>query len=72
MEIQSVKAEKACRCGTTRDGKYAVPETEHSLLGNLYAAWGGTSIPTRVSFRCVKCGKVFDTSTEAKVRYANR
>lgn len=63
---------KACACGTTRFDRHAIPECEYSFVGNLYAAWGGTAIPTRVSFRCVKCDSLFDSTTEPRVRHANR
>jgi hypothetical protein len=49
-----------CRCGTHRESKFASGEREYSLMGTLYLLWGGTAIPTTVSFRCVKCGIVFD------------
>jgi hypothetical protein len=52
-----------CRCGTDRNSKYCLKDREYSFLGNLYLLWGGTSIPTRVSFRCIKCGKAFDSTT---------
>lgn len=58
---------RACACGTTRNDKFAVAETEHTILGNLYTIWGGTSIPIRVNFRCIKCDTLFDSSTNKKV-----
>jgi hypothetical protein len=53
-----------CRCGTDRTHRAATPEREYSLAGACYLLWGGTSIPTRVNFRCVYCGRVFDHATD--------
>ena len=68
----SVERRRACRCGTTRHDRFAIPEAEYSLLGNLYAAWGGTAIPTRGEFRCVKCNAWFDASTDPEVCRAHK
>jgi hypothetical protein len=54
----------ACRCGTDRESKYCVQDREYSFVRTLYLLWGGTSVPTKVSFRCVKCGKTFDSTTQ--------
>lgn len=40
---------------------------DYSFTGVLYLLWGGTSIPTKVSFACVKCGAPFDSSTSPRV-----
>jgi hypothetical protein len=53
-----------CACGTDRTMRAATPEREYSMLGTMYALWGGTAIPTRVKFRCVHCGVVFDSDSE--------
>jgi hypothetical protein len=53
-----------CRCGTDRTHRAATPEREYSFGGACYLLWGGTSIPTRVNFRCVHCGTVFDRRTD--------
>jgi hypothetical protein len=53
-----------CACGTDRTKREATPEREYTLLGTLYALWGGTSIPAVVRFRCVHCGEVFDESRD--------
>jgi len=29
-------------------------------MGTLYLLWGGTAVPTRVRFRCLQCGEIFD------------
>ncbi len=52
-----------CKCGTDRDSKFAVQEREYGFLGVLYLIWGGTAVPTKVSFRCVKCQRTFDSTT---------
>jgi hypothetical protein len=52
-----------CACGTDRESKFCVRDREYSFLRTLYLLWGGTSVPTKVSFRCVKCGKTFDVTT---------
>lgn len=52
-----------CGCGTDRDSKLCIRDRQYSFLRTLYLLWGGTSVPTRVSFRCVKCGKTFDSTT---------
>jgi hypothetical protein len=56
-----------CKCGTTRSSKFAVVNRDYSFTGLLYLLWGGTSIPNKVSFRCVKCGDLFETSTSPRV-----
>jgi|HubBroStandDraft_2_1064218.scaffolds.fasta_scaffold466485_1 hypothetical protein len=53
-----------CRCGTDRDSKFCLRDNEYSFVRTLYLLWGGTSIPIKVSFRCVKCGKTFDSTTD--------
>lgn len=52
-----------CPCGTDRDSRFCVRDREYGFFGTLYLLWGGTSVPTRVRFRCVKCGKTFDSTT---------
>ncbi|HSY21428.1 MAG TPA: hypothetical protein VK841_04900 [Polyangiaceae bacterium] len=59
-----------CKCGTDRTMRAATPEREYSLWGTMYALWGGTAIPTRVNFRCVHCGVVFDGDSERSTRLA--
>jgi hypothetical protein len=59
-----------CRCGTNRTRRAATPEREYTLAGAFYALWGGTPVPTRVSFRCVCCGEVFDSRTDKATRRA--
>ena len=54
----------SCGCGTDRLSKFSVRDRQYSFLGTLYLLWGGTSIPSKVSFRCVKCGKTFDATTD--------
>lgn len=54
---------KQCKCGTTRGSKFSVTERQYGFWGILYLLWGGTSIPTKVSFRCVKCGTLFDSTS---------
>jgi hypothetical protein len=56
-----------CKCGTDRNSKYAYSEREYSFFGTLYLLWGGTSVPTKVIFHCVKCGDTFDGSTSPRV-----
>jgi hypothetical protein len=56
----------SCRCGTKRTDQHACPELEYTTMGAIYLLWGGTSVPSRVSFRCVKCGEVFDQVTERR------
>jgi len=53
-----------CPCGTDRDSRFAVRHREYGFLGTLYLLWGGTSVPTKVTFQCVKCGKTFDATTD--------
>jgi hypothetical protein len=55
---------RRCRCGTDRTNRAASPEREYSLAGACYLLWGGTSVPTRVRFRCIFCGNVFDECTD--------
>ena len=57
-----------CACGTDRTSRLATPEREYSFAGTLYLLWGGTPVPTRVRFRCVRCGEVFDESTDLAER----
>ncbi len=59
-----------CSCGTDRTRREATPEREYSFLGTLYALWGGTSVPSRINFRCVHCGVVFDARSDVATRRA--
>jgi hypothetical protein len=59
-----------CPCGTNRTHRAATPERQYTFLGTLYALWGGTSVPSRVEFRCVHCGIVFDACSDAVTRRA--
>jgi hypothetical protein len=52
-----------CKCGTDRASKYCIQDRQYSVVGTLYLLWGGTSVPTKVNFRCVKCGATFDSTT---------
>jgi hypothetical protein len=58
----------SCRCGTTRESKFAVGEREYSLTGTFYLLWGGTAVPTKVTFRCVKCNRNFDVVSGSRAR----
>lgn len=49
-----------------------MPECDYSFWGDVYAAWGGTAIPTRVKFRCIECAVVFDSTTDPQVRHAHK
>jgi hypothetical protein len=59
-----------CKCGTDRTCRAATPEREYTILGTLYALWGGTSIPSVVQFRCVHCQVVFDRRADQATRRA--
>jgi hypothetical protein len=59
-----------CKCGTNRTHRAATPERQYTFMGTLYALWGGTSVPSRVEFRCVHCGVVFDACTDTPTRRA--
>jgi hypothetical protein len=59
-----------CSCGTDRRARAATPEREYTLMGTLYALWGGTSVPSVVNFRCVHCGVVFDRGADTATRRA--
>ena len=50
VEEDAEEALPSCRCGTNRESKYSVVHREYSFLGTLYLLWGGTSIPSKVSF----------------------
>jgi hypothetical protein len=60
-----------CSCGTDRTRREATPEREYTVLGALYVLWGGTSVPSRVNFRCVHCGVVFDRCSDKPTRLAH-
>jgi hypothetical protein len=40
-----------------------VRDREYGFFGTLYLLWGGTAVPSKVSFRCVKCGETFEVTT---------
>lgn len=63
-ETDLTDAFPTCKCGTDRTCRAATPEREYSLLGTLYALWGGTAVPQLVRFRCVHCGDVFDSCSD--------
>jgi hypothetical protein len=54
----------SCRCGTNAESKFCVADRAYSFVRLLYLLWGGTSVPTKVSFRCVKCGETFEALTD--------
>jgi len=56
-----------CKCGTDRTSKYMVVQRDYTFMGSLYLMWGGTSVPAKVSFMCVKCGDIFDSSTRPSI-----
>jgi hypothetical protein len=56
-----------CKCGTDRRSKYSVVNRDYTFLGLLYLLWGGTAIPSKVAFRCVKCGALFESTTSRGV-----
>ncbi len=59
-----------CKCGTDRDSKFCIHDRDYNFLGVLYLLWGGTAVPSKVTFRCVKCGRAFDSTTrEAECRH---
>ena len=66
-EAQRVERPR-CACGTDRTSRFATPEREYSIAGTLYLLWGGTPVPRRVRFRCVRCGQLFDESTDRAER----
>jgi hypothetical protein len=59
------EAVPTCKCGTDADSKFCVRDREYGFFGTLYLLWGGTSVPSKVSFRCVKCGETFEVTTRA-------
>jgi hypothetical protein len=59
------EAPPTCKCGTDADSKFCVRDREYGFFGTLYLLWGGTSVPSKVSFRCVKCGETFEVTTSA-------
>jgi hypothetical protein len=67
---ESIEDLPTCRCGTDRTSREASPEREYTFKGTLYALWGGTPVPERVSFRCVRCGEVFDSCRDLETRRA--
>jgi hypothetical protein len=69
MTASATSSPRQCPCGTTRGTKFSVTERQYGFWGILYLLWGGTAVPTKVSFRCVKCGRTFDsTAREAECR----
>jgi len=71
MQTESTVSDlPTCACGTDRTCREATPEREYGLGGALYALWGGTSVPSSVSFRCVHCGVVFDKRSDLATRRA--
>lgn len=69
MAAPAAQSPRQCKCGTTRNTKFCVNERQYGFWGILYLLWGGTAVPTKVSFRCVKCGSLFDSTTrEAECR----
>ncbi len=52
-----------CKCGTDRDSRFSFARREYGFFGTLYLLWGGTAIPTKVEWQCVKCGETFDSTT---------
>ncbi len=56
-----------CKCGTDRRSKFSVVNRDYTFFGTLYLLWGGTSVPSKVTFRCVKCGDVIESTTSQRI-----
>jgi hypothetical protein len=63
VDVAATEGPLTCKCGTDADSKFCVRDREYGFLGTLYLLWGGTSVPNKVSFRCVKCGETFEVTT---------
>ncbi|HRI68921.1 MAG TPA: hypothetical protein PK156_32045 [Polyangium sp.] len=58
---------KLCRCGHDRDHHMVSAEGEYTFSGYLRLFFGISARPIRVNYRCRRCDKTFDTTTNPKV-----
>jgi hypothetical protein len=54
-------------CAHHRDDPSAIAEPTFSLMGDFSHAIGMSARPVNVSFRCRRCGKIFETTNDKKV-----
>jgi hypothetical protein len=59
--------EKTCRCGHNRDHHMVSAEGEYTFSGYFRLLFGISARPTRVNYRCRRCDKVFDSTTNPKI-----
>ena len=56
-----------CTCGHDRHAKGVVkPESSYGFWGWIALGMGATVFPRRIAFRCVRCGEIFDETTDRK------
>jgi len=58
---------KTCRCGHGRNHHMVSAEGEYTFSGYLRLFFGISARPTRIKYRCRRCDKVFDSTTDPKI-----
>jgi len=56
-----------CRCGYARHHHMVSPEYEHTFFGWFALLFGISARPLRIKYRCRRCEKVFDETTDPAV-----
>ena len=60
----SEKERPTCRCGHDRDHFMVSGEGQYTFLGWAAMLFGISAVPTRIDYRCRRCGKVFDQTED--------
>lgn len=61
------KKAKTCPCGHDRDHHMVSAEGEYTFSGYLRLFFGISARPTRINYRCRRCDKVFESTTNPKI-----
>ncbi|MBL8788531.1 MAG: hypothetical protein JNJ59_26790 [Deltaproteobacteria bacterium] len=56
----------ACGCGKKLGDSAIIEEPRYGFFGDLTLLFGVTAAPKRIDYRCVKCGKVVHSASDAQ------
>lgn len=53
-----------CKCGYDRTHYMVTPDGKYSGMGWFWVLFGVTTRPTRIEYKCRRCGQFFDETTD--------